>query len=353
MFQRILVPLDGSRHAERAIPIAARIARASSGTIVFVRFVLPPIEFGTFSAAQIVTLKPGAYEARLAEAASYLVDTILPRYAGDLAGIEAELDIVSGAASPSIFSEARMQHVDLIVLCSQGESGLKRWVFGSVAQEAVRHSPAPVLVLNEQGAMPRVPDAEHPLRVLVPLDGSPLSESVLEPTAHLVADLAAPGQALFHLVQFVLRPTTYGKFSGLANLDPSDVEQEKQEAKVYLSALTDRLCRSAFAPYNLAISWSVAVDTDVSEAILKLAKQPEAAESANGYDLVAMASHGRVGLERLMLGSVTEHVVGSTKLPLFIVRAHGIAIQVQPDAEEEETASGQGTEVRMPFMPIF
>jgi hypothetical protein len=48
------------------------------------------------------------------------------------------------------------------------------------------------------------------------------------------------------------------------------------------TALTDRWCRSAFAPCNLAISWSVAVDTDVSEAILKLAKQPEAAESANG-----------------------------------------------------------------------
>src|SRR5438045_1606942 len=136
MFQRILVPLDGSRRAERAIPMAARIARASGGTIVFVRFVLPPIGFGTFSADQIVTLKPGAYEAGFAEAASYLVDTILPRYAGELAGIEAELDIVSGTASPSSFSEARMEHDDLNVLCSQGESCLKRWECRRVAQEA-------------------------------------------------------------------------------------------------------------------------------------------------------------------------------------------------------------------------
>lgn len=64
MFQRILVPLDGSKYAERAIPVAARLARASGGSLVFVRVVLPPVKFGTHTPQHSIALKPEAFEAR-------------------------------------------------------------------------------------------------------------------------------------------------------------------------------------------------------------------------------------------------------------------------------------------------
>ena len=148
MFQRILVPLDGTDVSEKAIPVAAWIARASGGTIIFVSVVLPPIEFGTYSPERTIPLKPAAFERREAEANSYLTN-VISSHASDLAGISTELDVTAGAVSSGIYSEARLEHVDLIVISSKGETGLKRWVFGSVAQEVVRHSPVPVLVLQE------------------------------------------------------------------------------------------------------------------------------------------------------------------------------------------------------------
>ncbi|HBE28743.1 MAG TPA: universal stress protein, partial [Ktedonobacter sp.] len=143
MYQRILVPLDGSERAERAIPVAARIARTSGASIVFVHVVLPAVEFGTYTADHLVALKPGAFKRRLAKANDYLTN-VVTAYASNLAGIDVATDIVSGAASPAIFSAARWDQVDLVILCSHGETGLKRWLFSSVAQEAVRHSPVPV-----------------------------------------------------------------------------------------------------------------------------------------------------------------------------------------------------------------
>lgn len=148
MFQRILVPLDGSVLSEKAIAVAAWIARASGGTIVFISVVLPPMEFGTYSPDRTVTLKPSAFERREAEATNYLTG-IISTHANELAGITTEIDVTAGAMSAEIYSEARLEHVDLIVLSSKGETGLKRWVFGNVAQEVVRYSTVPVLVLQE------------------------------------------------------------------------------------------------------------------------------------------------------------------------------------------------------------
>lgn len=148
MFQRILVPLDGTALSEKAIPTAAWIARASGGTIVFISVVLPLMEFGTYSPERTIPLKPGAFERREAEAKSYLTG-IITTHANELAGIPTEIDVTSGAVSAEIQSEARLEHVDLIVICSKGETGLQRWVFGNIAQEVVRHSPVPVLVLQE------------------------------------------------------------------------------------------------------------------------------------------------------------------------------------------------------------
>src|SRR5450759_294389 len=91
MFERILVPLDGSKGSERAIPVAASIARASDGTIVLISVVIAQIEFGTYTAERTVSLKPGAFKQRLAEAADYLAG-IKETYASDLAGIDTEID---------------------------------------------------------------------------------------------------------------------------------------------------------------------------------------------------------------------------------------------------------------------
>lgn len=321
MFERILVPLDGSKGSERAIPVAARIARASGGSIVFVSVVIPLVEFGTYSVERTVPLKPSAFERRVAEAASYLAG-ITETYAGDLAGIDTEIDVAAGAASPMIYSAAQLEGVDLIVLCSHEEGGLKRWVFGSVAQEAIRHSPVPVLVLNEHGSVPPVPDATRPLRVLLPLDESETSETAVLPAAQLVVELAAPFQGHIHLFSVVDLPSVYGKLKSEAHI--TDIAQEearqeaKQEAEKYVKSVVER-CETVFAATNLKFTASVAVSENVAETIVKEAEQTRGAGSSTNYDMIVMATHGKGALRRLFMGSVTEHVLKTTKLPLLIV----------------------------------
>ncbi len=339
MFQRILVPLDGSEGAERAIPVAARIAHASEGTIVFVRVIPPPTKVGTYApvASVRIAVKSEAFEKDLAEAANYLTDTIAA-YAGNLTGIATEMKLGFGAASPEIFSTARLEHVDLIVMCSHGETGLKRWVFGSIAQQAVRHSPVPVLVLNEHGVLLPEPDATHPLRILVALDGSALSEAALEPAARLLAAWTPPqARGELHLIRVVDVPPVYGKFRSQAYFTDSLLEEASQEAKTYMKAVADCLREESLAGPKLTITSGVSVSTDVAGTIIRLAGYAEGVEHTRGYHLIAMATHGRSGLQRLVMGSVTEQVLGATKLPLLIMRPRKTDAEPEKATEKAET----------------
>jgi nucleotide-binding universal stress UspA family protein len=334
MFKRILVPLDGSKASEGAIPVAARLARAAGGMIVFVEVVLPPVEFGTYTADRTVELKPSAFERREEAASSYLT-SIPETYASELAGIHTELDVAAGAASREIYGAARLQGVDLIVLCSHGETGLKRWAFGSVAQEAVRHSPVPVLVLNEHGVVPPLLEATHPLRVLVPLDGSALVESVILPTADLVMTLSASFQNELHLLRVVNLPSAYGSMRSQASIIDVVHEEVKQEVEKTVKSVAERWAED-LAGFNLQVSSSVVDGIGVAGTIVQEAAQTRDVSKSTGYDLVAMATHGRSGLLQLLMGSVTESVLGETKLPLLIVRPKQAKTASEKKAETEQ-----------------
>lgn len=86
MFERIVVPLDGTEHAGRALPVAARIAHATNGTLIVMSVVLPPVEFGTYELSRTVEVHPTESKARQERASSYL-DEVLQRYAPELEGV--------------------------------------------------------------------------------------------------------------------------------------------------------------------------------------------------------------------------------------------------------------------------
>jgi nucleotide-binding universal stress UspA family protein len=323
MFKRIIVPLDGTKSAEQAIPVAARITRASKGTIVFVNVVLPPVEFGTYTEDRTVALKPTAFQKRLTGAADYLTQ-IVNAHESDLAEIDVVVKVVSGAASPAIFSAVNMEHGDLIVMYSHEESGLKRWMFGSVALEAVRHSPVPVLVLHEHGMLPA--QADHPLHILVVLDGSALAETAIEPAAQLVSVLTAPAHGVLHLLRVVDIPTATGKYKGPTEFDDTVRGEALQEAETYLKDVTDRL-HGSLADLNLTLTSSAVLGTNVVETIIQHAEQGDGSEKLSASDLIAMTSHGHTGLLRLIMGNVTEKILNSAKLPLLIVRHHDTKTQ--------------------------
>ncbi len=321
MFQRILVPLDGSPRAGRAIPIAARLARASGGVVILLRAVNEAHNFRSPMDVSGSSLSEPIIDANLADAERYLAElTVSP----DLLDISTETVVLCGQAAPMILSAASSSHAGVIVICSHGYTGMKRWVLGSVAEKVVHAALIPVLLLREEGSLPLGPhvDDTRSLRILVPLDGSVHAKAALVPAAYLVAALAAPNKGAMHVMQ-VAQPLP------TMNAEEQHEEQKRmlQRARRYLSVtvrdIQDGFVAHPIADLNLPVTWSIAADTNAAEAIIRVAENGGETEEAgvfNGCDVIAMATHGRGGLERWAMGSVTERVVHATTLPLLIIR---------------------------------
>lgn len=331
MFRRILVPLDGSRRAERAIPIAARLARAAGGVLVFVRVVVPPAVFGKYARQHSAALEQAAYEKRRAQAASYLASMML-LHSYDLAGIECELEVATGMPAATLCSLARHEHIDLIVLCSHGEAGPRRWLFGSVARESSRHSPVPVLVLREGGTTPPRPSVFHRPRLLVALDDSPASELALEPAARLIAALATPGQGALHLLRVVSPPALGNIWRGLGQSRALRQEHSRQQAEISLQRLVERLQTGPLADLKLTITCSVLEEHDAARAILTQADHIELAEQSDGCDLIALAAPKHSGLHCLLAEGTAERLLGASRLPLLLVPPQEAPARVQAQA---------------------
>lgn len=337
MFQRILIPLDGSRRAEEAIPVAARIARSTGGTIVLAQAVTSLIdatwyssyledrrEYGPIWYPLDPSEMPGqVINNEFKSANEYLMAIALSH---ELAGIETILEVLPGDPAQTIFSIAHSQNVDLIVMCSRGETGLKRWLLGSVAQKVARHSPIPVLILREgaEKLSGVQPEGKRAVRILVPLDEAPLAEAALLPAAQLSAALSTPMHATLHLARILPLPPVE---------DEERVEIAKtakafalKEATSYLQTVERQLQKGDTfngIPSNLEVTSSVVVDIDIAGRLIRMAESGEDKEGGSTgepCDIIAMATHGRGGIGRWLVGSITERVLESTQLPILIVR---------------------------------
>ena len=321
ILKRILVPLDGSPLAESALRVAARIAYASDGTILLLRVIGVPTTYTPYiygsDMAQSPQLAQDMIDMEQENAEKYLAEIARLDI---LAGIQAETTIIAGSAGMSIIDAAKEEKVDLIVMSSHGETGFKRFALGSVAQYVSRRSSVPVLVLQDDGSSPLSISPEpkklsRSITALVALDGSELAEAALEPAAHVVAALARPVQGTLLLSTVANKQADRAKHGS--------EEFMRDEAKKYLTGIGERLGGSDVGKLNLVIEWSIEESNDVAKALIEAAESGKVIESSyefTGCDLIAIATHGRGGLNRLMAGSVTEDVLGSTTLPMLIVR---------------------------------
>src|SRR6266516_2251410 len=130
MFQRILVPLDGSTRAESAVPVAARLAQSSGGSVILLHVAVRLVSPGKPGVPEVYPVV--GIDEMLAEANEHL--KILAR-SDMLSGITTEVQTLVGAVAPTILAAAQALHADLIVLCSHGLTGVKRWTLGSVAHK--------------------------------------------------------------------------------------------------------------------------------------------------------------------------------------------------------------------------
>lgn len=335
MFKRILVPLDGSERAEQAIPVAASIARVSGGTVLLLQVATTPLDLAWQSMETSLNM-PEAMTEEQNKVKEYLAMLVAKK---ELEGIATVTAVSEGVPAEAILSVASSQQVDMIVMCSHGRTGFKRWMLGSVAQKVARHSSVPVLVLREGAGVPTNihPLGMRPVRVLVTLDGSALSESALAPAATLSAALSAPLAGELHLLRVLTMPVK--EDAKHHEMITAEKAQAIAAATAYLKTQQQRMLVGDEAVANLKVTTSVIVDTDIAGTVIGAAENGTGMEDVEGFqgcDVIAMATHGRGGLEHWIMGSVTERVLHATRMPLLIIRSK----KMEAKHEEAGVASG-------------
>ena len=238
-----------------------------------------------------------------------------------LAGIRVETEVIQDHATVAILSVAEDRSVDLIVLCSHGYTGMKRWMLGSVAEKVLRHAVVPILLLHEDG--PTLVDTssrtDGSIHAFIPLDGSERAKAVIFPTIQLLSALVSPDSGVLHLTLAAVLPVN-------KKMHANEHENIVYEVKQYLSATTEQTREEMTAiltpDLKFSVTWLVTSDEDIAEGINYLAEESQDTEEpgTRSSELIAMTTHGYNGLRRWTMGSITERVLHSTRLPVFIVR---------------------------------
>jgi nucleotide-binding universal stress UspA family protein len=307
MFTNILVPLDGSFVGETALPFARTLASRTGARLTLIRAARTPPFSGNHGVDQLRAISEA--EAYLAARSQEL--------AAD--GLTVETGVpLAGSPSTWIVEEAATRSASLIVMATHDRSGPNRWLHGSVAEFVVSRSAVPVLLV-------RATHGEHAIErlsgvapaLVVPLDGSshaeaalPVARSVargLDGSVTLVCVLPAAGQ-------LVAEPG-----GGLRMYIGADHDRLTDDARVYLESRAAGLRASGLQV----------------EPRLKLGKPAaEIHRTADelGAGMVVMATHGRTGLARAVLGSVAGEVLHHGTTPVLLVRPAELRLAEEPCA---------------------
>lgn len=316
MFQRILVPLDGSERAERAAFVAGRCARRTGSALLFLRVVRAPARLGLTGEPSILAME--AAEEDVLHATAYL-DQFAHRKEFD--DLDIATQALEGHVVETIFEVVDDEQIDVLMLCSHGRTGLMHRAFGSVAHALVRSSPVPVFVLRARDAVFPA-DETHGLRALVALDGSERAERAILPAADLVESLSTPIPATLCLVRVVPIPDDPSR--GVNDAGSSERmgrqrdlhEQMVGEAATYLQEVSDRLMKNELVGRRIAIEQFVMHGPDIGGALIEAAT---GAISPGRCDVIALATHGRAGVQGWMVGSIAERVLDAAPIPVLVV----------------------------------
>jgi len=155
MYNKILVPLDGSELAECVLPHVQSIASGCGvREVVFIRIVEPfYMTTGDDVAGFSVTAVEQINLQRKVAAEKYLEETA-ERIKLD--GAQSKVEVMVGLPADDIADYARKNNVDLITIATHGRSGISRWVWGSVADRILRSACAPVLMVRPKGCVPGI-----------------------------------------------------------------------------------------------------------------------------------------------------------------------------------------------------
>ncbi len=304
MFQKILVPLDGSKLAEQALEPALSLARAARGEILLLSIPYLKHMFVEERAGYGMLLPHQSIEATRQELLAYLQKLTETRVPSEVIW---RSRIGNGDEASVIVDTAVAENIDLIVMSTHGYSGFSRWLLGSVTEKVLRGAPCPVLVVRE---------AKPFSHVLITLDGSPLSELALAPGFALASCYDAPITLLRVKQEEELNPNLVKELEAHERGLGSQIQDEFFfRAERYLSQLAEKYQHlSKQEVQTIAVSGPVA--GEILEAI-----------EAEAVDMVVMSTHGRTGLRRWVYGSITEKVMRQANCSMLIIRPPAEALR--------------------------
>jgi nucleotide-binding universal stress UspA family protein len=299
MYTRLLVPLDGSKTAENVLPYARWLAKGLNLPVELLA-VIDIVAFGSsLDHERTVHLERILTEQR--QAAQRYLETV----GRSFEPTQVTFSVQSSTAAEMIVEQAAKDRGTLIAMSTHGRSGVRRWLLGSVTEKVFRSTVNPLLVVHAHQDVDINSDATLKT-VVVPLDGSQVAETALLN----VVELAKRWDFQVLLVRAFELPAGayYGSEGYLPNYSEL-LRNLREEARVYLVSKEDEL--KAQGVKNVA---PVLLEGSGEEEIIKFAHKEPAS-------LIVMCTHGRSGVKRWILGSVTEKVVRHSGVPVLIVRA--------------------------------
>ena len=318
MYRVIMVPVDGSAFSREAVFQGLRLARNNGAQLRLVRVASIP---GLVGGPDLVSLEATA---RASERDAMLAQ--LYRLAAECRGntvVDVTATVEDGPVADALRGHALRHGVDLIVMGTHARRGIARVWLGSVADRLIRETGLPVLLVRPPSLATELTDGSCYKRIIVPLDGSSLAEGSL-PAALALAKLE---HAELTLLRVVPVARSFGAGELQATIGParaSDVE----EAELYLSGVRVRL-----ASHHVRIRSAVVVADDVPNAIIGFAQ-------ANDGDIIAIATHGRGGIARAVLGSVADRVMSEGVLSALVIHpSDTLQAQLTPEIHAEGVAA--------------
>ena len=300
MYRTILVPLDGSPFAEQALPIAMHLAAGAKAPLLLVRVhQVPPKRLGS-TWDEFFRNEETAYLERIAAR----VTQVQP--------VDVETAVLEGDVIEAIRESADRRAESLIVMSTNGRTGLSRAWLGSVTDGVLRQSTRPVLAVRPSGP-DHVPLASTIGNVLVALDGSTFAEQVV-PHAVQLALLLPASMTLLRVIEPVVpvMPAVGGPYDAV--MAERLVEDSEQSVKSYLEVVAGRIRREH---PNIEVRTDLQISDSAAPAIIQQACAGDGA-------LVALATRGR-GASRLIVGSVADKVIRAAGEGVLVIRSVGSA----------------------------
>jgi nucleotide-binding universal stress UspA family protein len=306
MYKRILVPLDGSKVAEIALPYAEEIARHFGSEVILLNV------RGSSENPDKPEHRAYLSKMTLATGQNIKKSPDLPR--GEKVKVDSAIIGSPGALShpaEEIIDYAEKESISLIVMATHGKTGIRRWTLGSTANKVARASKCPLLLIR---ANTGAPESVHLDKILVPLDGSKQSEAVLPYIETLASKVKSRINLLnvveppYHIYPYSEGSGLYGA-SGIVRVPFNDEELKplKIVAEKYVKGVSEKLEEK-----GIKTSFEVRAGSAGEEIIKE--------EGEIHPDMVVMSTHGHSGFGRWEHGSITDKVLHAGNTPLLLVR---------------------------------